>query len=110
MVYHMEVTKKGTPMTDKPMHQVIREMMEAAGSTFMTVGFNKKDGSPRQVTFNPRDFNEIKGTGKPSVNPNLFRIREMHNKEEGKTTWRSFDATRVTWIKFKGQTIIFKNK
>ncbi len=86
-------------------------MMEASGPKFMTIGFKKKkDGSHREITFNPRDFNEIKGTGKPSNNPNIIRIREVNNKEEGKTVWRSIDADTVTFVRFKGQTVIFKKE
>lgn len=97
-------------MTDKPRHQVIREMMEASGSHFMSIGFTKKTtGEPRQMTFNPRDFNEIKGTGKPNTNPNIIKIREV-DKITKKVSWKSFDASLVNWVKFKGQTIIFKNE
>lgn len=94
----------------KPNHQMLREIIEAAGSTIVGVGFKKKDGSPREARFNPRDFNEIKGTGKPSKDPNIFRYRELHNKEEGKTVWRSLDARRITFVRFKGQTILFQEE
>ena len=97
-------------MAEKPRHQVIREIIALAGSRLMSVGFEKADGTPRHACFNPRDFNEIKGTGKPAKDPNIFRIRELHNKEEGKTTWRSFDARRVKWIKFDGQTILLRDE
>jgi hypothetical protein len=83
-------------------HEIIRQMIERAGSTFVSVDFLKKDGSERHITFNPRDWNEVKGTGKACDNPNIFRIREVNNKEEGKTTWRSFDATRVLRIRANG--------
>lgn len=91
----------------KPNHQMLREILKLAGSTFVSVGFNKKDGTPRKATLNPLDFNEIKGTGKPCKDPNIFRFREVNNKEEGKTVWRSLDARRITFVKFKGQTILF---
>ena len=94
----------------KPNHQMLRELMEAAGSTFVGVGFEKKDGTKREATFNPRDFNEIKGTGKPCKDPNIFRFREVNNKEEGKTVWRSLDARRINFVRFKGQTILFKKE
>jgi hypothetical protein len=97
-------------MTDKPNHQKLREILELAGSTFVGVGFKKKDGTPREARFNPRDFNEIKGTGKPSTDPNIFRFREVNNKEEGKTVWRSLDARRITFVRFKGQVILFKEE
>jgi hypothetical protein len=95
-------------MTDiHPNTQPIRDLFDEAGSTFVTVDFYKADGSERSVTFNPRDFNEINGTVKPSGNPNVFRIREVHNKETGKTVWRSFDASRVRSITAKGRTVKF---
>jgi cysteine synthase len=95
-------------MTDlHPNSQQIREIIEQAGSTFVSVKFIKKDGSEREITFNPKDCNEIKGTGKPRQNPNLFNIREVHNKETGKTVWKSFDGTRVLRISAKGRTVNF---
>lgn len=96
------------PMTDlHPHSQQIREIIEQAGSTFVRVTFIKKDGSERKITFNPKDYNEIKGTGKPRQNPNLFNIREVQNKETGKTVWKSFDGTRVLSISAKGRTVNF---
>jgi hypothetical protein len=95
-------------MTDlHPHSQQIREIIEQAGSTFVSVKFIKKDGSERDITFNPKDCNEIKGTGKPRQNPNLFNIREVQNKETGKTVWKSFDGTRVLRISAKGRTLNF---
>ena len=41
----------------------IKSLIERAGSTYVSVTFIKKDGSERQLTFNPADHNEIKGTG-----------------------------------------------
>lgn len=93
----------------KPRHEIIQEVIKMAGSSFVSVDFLKVDGTRRQVRFNPRDFNEIKGTGKPCNNPNVFRIREVHNKDEGKTTWRSFDARRVLRIQSRGQAINFND-
>ena len=94
----------------KPMHQIIREMMELSGPQFMSVGFIKKStGEPREMTFNPRDFNEIKGTGKKKNDPNIISIREVDRKTK-KVSWKSFDARTVNWIKFKGQTILFQKE
>ena len=80
----------------------IKQLIADAGSTFVGVDFTKKDGTERHITFNPRDFNEIVGTGKPSSNPNIIRIREVNNKEEGKTTWRCFDVDRFFKITVRG--------
>lgn len=95
-------------MKAKARHEIIRDMIERAGSSFVSVSFLKKDGTERQITFNPRDWNEIKGTGTACSNPNVFRIREVNNKEEGKTTWRSFDATRVLRVRANGSEEIFE--
>lgn len=94
-----------TPTENK--HEVIRQAIADAGSTFVSVNFLKKDGSERHITFNPKDFNEIVGTGSACVDPNIFRIREVNNKQEGKTTWRSFDARRVISIRVRGQATEF---
>lgn len=90
-----------------PRHEIISKIIEKAGSTWVSVDFLKKDGTLRSLRFNPKDFNEIKGTGKSCSNPNIFRIREVSNKEEGKTTWRSFDATRTLAIRARGEETKF---
>ena len=95
-------------MKNQARHEIVRDIIEKAGSGFVSVAFLKKDGTVRQITFNPRDWNEIKGTGKGCENPNIFRIREVNNKEEGKTTWRSFDATRVLRIRANGSEACFE--
>jgi hypothetical protein len=88
-------------------HEVIRQAIADAGSTFVSVNFLKKDGTERHITFNPKDFNEIVGTGSACMDPNIFRIREVNNKEEAKTTWRSFDARRVISIRVRGTVTNF---
>lgn len=89
-------------------HELIRQAIQQAGSSFVSVNFLKKDGTERQITFNPRDFNDIKGTGNACPDPNIFRIRETQNKEnDRKPAWRSFDARRVIKIKTKNEEIHF---
>lgn len=91
-------------------HEIIREAIRQAGSSFVSVIFTKKDGTERQITFNPCDFNGIKGTGHSCSDPNVFRIRETQNKEnDRKPAWRSFDARRVVRIKTKNEVIYFSN-
>jgi hypothetical protein len=81
----------------------IQSLINEAGSGFVSVTFIKKDGSERQLTFNPKDVNDIKGTGDTSkVDPNIFRVRD-----NAKQAWRSFDARRVIKIKSKGKTTEF---
>lgn len=76
----------------------IKSLIDDAGSGFVSVTFIKKDGSERQMTFNPKDVNEIKGTGDTSkVDANIFRVRD-----NTKQAWRSFDARRVIKIKSRG--------
>ena len=76
----------------------IKSLINDAGSGFVSVTFVKKDGSERQMTFNPKDVNDIKGTGDTSnVDANIFRVRD-----NTKQAWRSFDARRVIKIKSRG--------
>ena len=76
----------------------IKSLIDEAGSSYVSVTFIKKDGSERQMTFNPKDVNDIKGTGDTSnVDANIFRVRD-----NTKQAWRSFDARRVIKIKSKG--------
>ena len=78
--------------------QIISQLIEQAGSKLVSVRFTKKDGSHRQLTFNPADHNDIKGTGKPCADPNIFRIRDIKLGQ-----WRSFDARRCHSIKVGGK-------
>lgn len=82
-------------------NETIRQIIKAAGSHFVSVSFIKKDGTERQMTFNPLHIGEIKGTGSPMVNPdaldNIIRVMDSHKG------WRSFDCRRVFKIKVNGQ-------
>ena len=84
------------------------EIIEAAGSSFVGIEFVKKDGEHRKARFNPRDFNEIKGTGKPSEDPYLFKYREVQNKEEKKTVWRSCRIDRLISVSANGKKVVFQ--
>ena len=95
-------------MNTEQKRQKFLEIVEKNGSSFMGLVFLKKDGSPRDARFNPRDFNEIKGTGKPCADPNIFRFREVHNKEEKKTVWRSFHIDRLVSVTSKGEQTLFQ--
>lgn len=79
-----------------------------AKSGYVGLQFLKKDGSRRTATTNFRDHNEVKGTGKPRLNPFVFTFREVHNKEEDKTVWRSLDVRRLVRMTFAGKTFIFQ--
>jgi len=83
-------------------HERLKQLIESAGSTYVSVVFRKKDGSERQLTFNPKDHNDIKGTGNPTDDPNIFRIRDNNLQQ-----WRSFDARRVLRVKVRGNQTTF---
>ena len=83
-----------------PNPQFIRQFLESEGSTIVSVKFIKKDGTIRRITFNPKDRNEIKGTGNPTDNPYIFRVRDIDiARKEGFSAWRSFDSRRIVSIK-----------
>ena len=80
--------------------QLINEIISLAGSTFVTITFEKKDGTERQITINPKQVGEIKGTGTKCADPNIFRVVDTKLGQ-----WRSFDARRVTKISSKGVSV-----
>ncbi len=79
-------------------HETISKVIDEAGSKLVSVRFIKKDGSQRQLTFNPSDNADVKGTGNPTQDPNIFRIRDIKISQ-----WRSFDARRCLSIKVGGK-------
>ena len=86
----------------------IRQFIFNAGPSIVSVEFIKANGEKRKLQFNPRDTQEIKGTGKPSTNPSIIRCRDFsiaRNKGEG--AWRSFDCERVVSIKANGTVLSF---
>ena len=82
--------------------QTIKAIIEAAGGTLVNVRFTKKNGEERSLTFNPRDFAEIKGTGTKCEDENIFRIRDIKLG-----AWRSFDARRVISVSAQSETTTF---
>jgi hypothetical protein len=87
---------------------IIRQFVCDAGSSIISVQFLKADGTPRSLQFNPRDTQEIKGTGTPSKKPSIIRCRDFTiARNEGQGAWRSFDCERVTSIKAKGRSLVF---
>ena len=81
----------------------IKAIIKAAGGTLVNVRFTKKNGEERSLTFNPRDFAEIKGTGNKCEDENIFRIRDIKLG-----AWRSFDARRVICISSQGEQTTFE--
>jgi hypothetical protein len=79
--------------------QLINEILVQAGSQFVTITFEKKDGTERKITVNPKEVGEIKGTGTKCADPNIFRVVDSKIGQ-----WRSFDARRVIKISSKGSS------
>lgn len=82
--------------------EAIRQILDDAGSSLVSVRFVKKDGTERQLTGNLKDHNDIKGTGNPTKDPRIVRIRDIKLG-----AWRSFDCDRVVSVKCKGQLHTF---
>lgn len=83
--------------------EAIRAILESSGSKITSVQFVKKNGDIRTIQFNPRDRNEIKGTGTANQNPDIIRVRDLRiAKENGHGAWRSFNVNRVQYIKSNG--------
>lgn len=89
--------------------QIIKDTIAQAGSTFVSVYFRKKDGSIRQMTFNPRHHGVILGTGNPLKDPgaveNIVRCMDIAKGSESSGGWRSFDCRRVFRLQVKGKVI-----
>ena len=80
----------------------IRTILEAAKSSFVSITFQKADGTERQLTTNPKHIGEVLGTGPPTKDPAVFRIMDAKINQ-----WRSFRAERVISIKANGTTTQF---
>jgi len=86
----------------------IKAFIFAAGSSIISVQFVKTDGTPRSLQFNPRDTQEVKGTGHALKKASIIRCRDFTiARNEGEGAWRSFDCERVTSIKAKGNVLTF---
>lgn len=89
-------------MLNHEKYMAIHAILDAAGSSLVSVRFVKKDGTERQLTGNLKDHNDVKGTGNPTSDPNIVRIRDIKLGQ-----WRSFDCRRVVSVKSKGVTHTF---
>lgn len=81
----------------------IRTILEAAKSSFVSIRFQKADGTERQLTTNPRQIGIVLGTGKPCKDPAVFRIMDVKLNQ-----WRSFRSERVLSVKANGVTTTFE--
>ncbi len=85
---------------------LVKQFIAEAGSSIVSVKFIKSDGSLRVIQFNPRDRQEIKGTGYALKNPSTVRCRDFTvARNAGQGAWRSFDCERVVSIKAKGKEL-----
>lgn len=80
----------------------VRSILKAAGSTFVTVTFTKRDGSERVLTFNPLQHLETQGTGRQHPD-DVFTVVDKQ-----KTQWRSFRANSVKSIKARGKVYVME--
>lgn len=86
---------------------LVRQFIKTAGSSIVSVKFIKADGTVRSIQFNPRDRQEIKGTGFALKSPSIVRCRDFRiAREAGQGAWRSFDCERVVSIKANGQELV----
>jgi hypothetical protein len=86
--------------------ELIKSFIFDAGSSIVSVEFRKADGSLRKLQFNPRDTQEIKGTGYALKAPSIVRCRDFSiARKEGQGAWRSFDCERVVSIKANGTAV-----
>ena len=84
----------------------VKNFIQSAGSSIVSVEFRKLDGTIRSLQFNPRDTQEIKGTGYALKAPSIVRCRDFSiARKEGQGAWRSFDCERVVSIKANGTTV-----
>ena len=84
----------------------IKRFIQNAGSSIVSVEFRKLDGTIRSLQFNPRDTQQVKGTGTPAKNPSIVRCRDFTiARTKGEGAWRSFDCQRVVSIKANGTTV-----
>ena len=86
--------------------EIIKRFIFDAGSSIVSVEFRKADGNLRSLQFNPRDTQEIKGTGYALKAPSIVRCRDFTiARTKGESAWRSFDCERVVSIKANGTAI-----
>lgn len=87
---------------------LIKQFIFNAGSSIVSVSFVKANGEQRSLQFNPRDTQEVKGTGHALKVTNVVRCRDFAiARKEGQGAWRSFDCERVVRIRANGQELVF---
>lgn len=87
---------------------LIKQFIFEAGSSIISVQFTKLNGEQRSLQFNPRDTQDVKGTGHALKATSIVRCRDFAiARKEGQGAWRSFDCERVVRIKANGQELVF---
>jgi len=87
---------------------LVKQFIFNAGASIVSVEFAKVNGEKRKLQFNPRDTQEIKGTGTPTKKTSIVRCRDFAiARKEGQGAWRSFDCERVVSIKANGKELVF---
>ncbi len=87
---------------------LVKQFIFSAGASIVSVEFMKVNGEKRKLQFNPRDTQEIKGTGTPTQKTSIVRCRDFAiARKEGQGAWRSFDCERVVSIKANGKELVF---
>ena len=87
---------------------LVKQFIFNAGASIVSVQFVKANGEQRSLQFNPRDTQEIKGTGHALKATSIVRCRDFAiARKEGQGAWRSFDCERVVSIKANGQELVF---
>jgi len=88
--------------------ELIKGFIFNAGSSIVSVTFTKANGEQRCLQFNPRDTQEVKGTGHALKHASVIRCRDFAiARNEGNGAWRSFDCERVLRIKAHRQELVF---
>lgn len=86
---------------------LVKQFIAEAGSSIVSVKFIKSNGSLRSIQFNPRDRQEIKGTGFALKSVSTVRCRDFRiAREAGQGAWRSFDCERVVSVKANGKELV----
>lgn len=87
---------------------LVKQFIFNAGASIVSVEFTKVNGEKRKLQFNPRDTQEIKGTGTLTKKTSIVRCRDFAiARKEGQGAWRSFDCERVASIKANGKELVF---
>ena len=95
-----------TILKPQPKTELVKQFIRDAGASIVSVEFTKINGDKRSLQFNPRDTQEIKGTGHALKNPSIIRCRDFAiARKEGQGAWRSFDCERVSSIKANGTVL-----